>query len=295
MLAGVGVTLCFTLTGNNMIVSFMDVLLAGAGANAFWASLGYATAQVVAALVMAGGVAERFGRRDLMRLSAALSSACLIGLGLCARASASAAAGGAFIAIGMAFICAVTLGLSTLCWVYCAEVMPMVRGKAMGLANLCFWVSLLHGRLVPSLAVSIGGPTSSSSTRRSRALVPLRALVLRRDARLQPTGSRSASPRSAAPRAVEERARAARCRRVRRLPMSRFPRPGARGYHLLSPAPSPPPLRLRPPLASQPPRSAWQPRPHVGVAHRLSSAEWRKSARAAARGGPRPDTATRGE
>ena len=57
VIAGVGVTLCFTLTGNNMIVSFMDVLLAGAGANAFWGSLGYATAQVVAALVMAGGIA----------------------------------------------------------------------------------------------------------------------------------------------------------------------------------------------------------------------------------------------
>ena len=151
-------TLCFTLTGNNMIVSFMDVLLAGAGANAFWGSLGYATAQVVAALVMAGGIAERYGRRDLMRLSAALSSACLIGLGLCARASASAAAGGAFIAIGMAFICAVTLGLSTLCWVYCAEVMPMaVRGKAMGLANLCFWVvTFCTVDSFPSLAMSVG-------------------------------------------------------------------------------------------------------------------------------------------
>ena len=117
----------------------MDLILADAGANVLVGSLGYAIAQVLAAVFVGLYLAERVGRRVLLRASAAGAGLCLVVMGLATRLG-GATGGGLLVGAGVAFIVAVTLGLSTLSWVYAAEVMPSrVRGVAMALGTVVFW------------------------------------------------------------------------------------------------------------------------------------------------------------
>ena len=53
-----------------MLIAYMDLILADAGANVLVGSLGYAIAQVLAAVFVGLYLAERVGRRVLLRASA---------------------------------------------------------------------------------------------------------------------------------------------------------------------------------------------------------------------------------
>ncbi|KAH8098789.1 hypothetical protein JL720_1755 [Aureococcus anophagefferens] len=139
VVAGVGVVVCFVASGNNVIQAYMDVILEASGASADAATLGavsFAATQLVGALAMAAGVIQAFGRRPLLLASALGASAALAAMG------AASANGAGLLAILAAdcFIAAVTLGLSTLSWVYASEVFPdAIRGRAMGSATILFW------------------------------------------------------------------------------------------------------------------------------------------------------------
>ncbi|KAH8059503.1 hypothetical protein JL721_9237 [Aureococcus anophagefferens] len=139
VVAGVGVVVCFVASGNNVIQAYMDVILEASGASADAATLGavsFAATQLVGALAMAAGVIQAFGRRPLLLASALGAGAALAAMG------AASANGAGLLAILAAdcFIAAVTLGLSTLSWVYASEVFPdAIRGRAMGSATILFW------------------------------------------------------------------------------------------------------------------------------------------------------------
>lgn len=139
VVAGVGVVVCFVASGNNVIQAYMDVILEASGASPDAATLGavsFAATQLVGALAMAAGVIQAFGRRPLLLASALGAGAALAAMG------AASANGAGLLAILAAdcFIAAVTLGLSTLSWVYASEVFPdAIRGRAMGSATILFW------------------------------------------------------------------------------------------------------------------------------------------------------------
>ena len=136
---GVGVVGCFAFCGNSCIQAYMSVVLEGAGlseASARTGAITYASTQFVFAVLMALYGVARFGRRPLLIASAMGATAALTAMSTFTETqeglSASLAAD--------AYIAAVTLGLSTLSWVYCAEVLPdSERGRGMAYATVLFW------------------------------------------------------------------------------------------------------------------------------------------------------------
>ena len=136
---GVGVVGCFAFCGNSCIQAYMSVVLEGAGlseASARAGAITYASTQFVFAVLMALYGVARFGRRPLLIASAMGATAALTAMATFTETqeglSASLAAD--------AYIAAVTLGLSTLSWVYCAEILPDgERGRGMAYATVLFW------------------------------------------------------------------------------------------------------------------------------------------------------------
>ena len=136
---GVGVICCFVASGNNVIQAYMDVILEAAGASSSTATLGavsFAATQLLGAVAMAAGVIQAFGRRPLLLASSVGASASLAAMAF----AASKEMGLLAILAADCFIACVTLGLSTLSWVYAAEVFPdAIRGRAMAAATIAFW------------------------------------------------------------------------------------------------------------------------------------------------------------
>lgn len=136
---GVGVVGCFGFCGNSCIQAYMSVVLEGAGlseASARTGAITYASTQFVFAVMMALWGVARFVRRPLLIASAMGAAA-----SLAAMASFTEAQDGlASLLSADAYIASVTLGLSTLSWVYCAEVLPDgERGRGMAYATVLFW------------------------------------------------------------------------------------------------------------------------------------------------------------
>ena len=154
MAVGVGVVGCFAFCGNSCIQAYMSVVLEGAGlseASARAGAITYASTQFVFAVLMALYGVARFGRRPLLIASAMCATAALTAMATFTETqeglSASLAAD--------AYIAAVTLGLSTLSWVYCAEVLPdSERGRGMAYATCLFWATTFASLQLFDVAVA---------------------------------------------------------------------------------------------------------------------------------------------
>lgn len=158
--AGVGIVCCFALTGNNVLQAYMTEILVSLGLTPNQASLGgaaYAGTQLIFAFAMFGGGIAAFGRKPLLLGSACGATLCLAGM------AASSLAGVSVLVVVFAcgFITSLTAGLSTLSWVYAAEVFPdAVRGRAMSIATLAFWGAtfvLIESYTPLAKAVSVPG------------------------------------------------------------------------------------------------------------------------------------------
>lgn len=137
VVSGIGCLACFVLSGNNSLQAYTDLVLASSGVSAVarGAAL-FAATQLAVAIVMAAGLIEVFGRRPLLVASAIGAS---VALRAFARAS-SAQAGSWTVVFACAFIGSVSLGVSTLSWLYASEVFPdAIRGQAMSAATFVFW------------------------------------------------------------------------------------------------------------------------------------------------------------
>lgn len=139
VLAGVGVVVCFVASGNNVVQAYMTIILESAGCSPSLANVGaltFAATQLAGAVAMCARVIDAYGRRPLL-----LASACGSSLSLCGAALAADRGSGVLaIVFADCFIASLTLGLSTLSWVYAAEVFPdAVRGRAMAAATVAFW------------------------------------------------------------------------------------------------------------------------------------------------------------
>lgn len=135
---GVGVILCFVFSGNNVIQAYMDIILTAGGADPTTGGALYASTQLLLACLMAVKIIDNVGRRTLLLISSGGSALSMFLMAEAVYRGSSSAT----IIFACTFIASVTLGLSTLSWIYASEVMPDdARGSGMALGSLGFWAS----------------------------------------------------------------------------------------------------------------------------------------------------------
>lgn len=137
VLTAVGVTCCFVLTGNNILLAFLSDILKNAGASITFGTIMISVSQVVASIIMAAYIVEAYGRRPLLLYSSVGSALSMFGMAF----FTSIQWGNGTVIMATIYIVCVTFGLSTLSWVYAAEVVPSaVRGQGMACCSVLFWI-----------------------------------------------------------------------------------------------------------------------------------------------------------
>ncbi|KAJ1462039.1 general substrate transporter [Pelagophyceae sp. CCMP2097] len=154
---GVGVIGCFAVCGNNVLQAYMDSILSKSGVeHVSLAAAAFAVVQLLAAVAMACGIIQVLGRRTLLLASASGTAVSLVAMSIASEHRNGAAT----IAFVCCFIAFVTLGLSTLSWVYASEIFAdATRGRAMSIATSVFWgTTAVSVVLYPTLEAAISVP-----------------------------------------------------------------------------------------------------------------------------------------